>query len=109
MHPCAKCGKPAGPEKWKTLCARCFTRQREAEEEHGLQAQLTRALEENAALSAAVRRLLAEQNDGIVPAARGIPRDKLRLLLQLCHPDKHNGSRAATEATQWLMEQKGDK
>lgn len=25
-----------------------------------------------------------------------------RQLLQLCHPDKHGGSRAATEATQWL-------
>lgn len=27
---------------------------------------------------------------------------RLRQLLQLCHPDKHGGSRAATEASQWL-------
>jgi len=27
-----------------------------------------------------------------------------RRLVQLCHPDKHNGSKASTEATRWLME-----
>lgn len=27
---------------------------------------------------------------------------RARQLLQLCHPDKHGGSRAATEVSQWL-------
>lgn len=27
----------------------------------------------------------------------------LRLLIQLCHPDKHGGSEAATRATRWLL------
>ena len=27
---------------------------------------------------------------------------RVRQLLQLCHPDKHGGSRSATEASQWL-------
>lgn len=27
-----------------------------------------------------------------------------RRLVQLCHPDKHNGSKTSTEATKWLME-----
>jgi hypothetical protein len=31
---------------------------------------------------------------------------RLRQLLQLCHPDKHNGSRTAVEVTQWLLSQR---
>jgi len=30
--------------------------------------------------------------------------DRLRQLRRLCHPDKHNGSKAANEATAWLNE-----
>ena len=29
--------------------------------------------------------------------------DRVRQLLQLCHPDKHNGSRTSLEVTQWLL------
>lgn len=32
----------------------------------------------------------------------GIPSDMWRRLIQLCHPDKHGGSEAANNATQWL-------
>lgn len=35
-----------------------------------------------------------------------IPADVLRRLLLLCHPDRHGGSAAATEATRWLLEQR---
>jgi hypothetical protein len=35
-----------------------------------------------------------------------IPPEMLRRLIYLTHPDKHNGSTAATLATQWLLEQK---
>jgi hypothetical protein len=31
---------------------------------------------------------------------------RLRQLIQLCHPDRHAGSVAATNATQWLLEQR---
>lgn len=31
---------------------------------------------------------------------------RLRQLIQLCHPDRHDGSRTATEATQWLLAQR---
>ena len=36
--------------------------------------------------------------------SRGLTLDarRARQLLQLCHPDKHGGSRAATEVSQWL-------
>ena len=30
-------------------------------------------------------------------------RSHLRTLIFLCHPDKHNGSKRASEATQWLL------
>lgn len=32
--------------------------------------------------------------------------ENLRVLLQLCHPDKHGGSAAATRITQWLLKHK---
>jgi hypothetical protein len=31
---------------------------------------------------------------------------RVRQLLQLCHPDKHGGSQASTQATQWLLTQR---
>ncbi|CAK0780957.1 conserved hypothetical protein [Gammaproteobacteria bacterium] len=34
------------------------------------------------------------------------PGDMMRRLLQLCHPDKHNGSEAALKATKWLLDQR---
>ena len=39
----------------------------------------------------------------------GLPGDfkeMTRTLLQLCHPDKHNGSDASNRATQWLLQQR---
>jgi len=41
------------------------------------------------------------------PAAEPIPADMLRRLVQLCHPDKHQGSEAATIATRYLLALKG--
>lgn len=35
-----------------------------------------------------------------------IPQDHWRRLVQLVHPDKHNNSRASTEAMQWLLQNK---
>ena len=37
----------------------------------------------------------------------GIPDDILRILTMLCHPDKHDGSKAANKATLWLLERRG--
>lgn len=35
-----------------------------------------------------------------------IPEDKLKRLIMLCHPDRHSGSDAAKEMTQWLLKQR---
>jgi len=40
-------------------------------------------------------------------AGGGIPADMLRRLIMLCHPDRHDSSKASTIATQWLLEQRG--
>jgi hypothetical protein len=37
-------------------------------------------------------------------AMGAIPKDMHRRMIQLCHPDKHGGSTAATEVTRWLLE-----
>ena len=43
-----------------------------------------------------------------MPAAQQqIPKEMLRRLLQLTHPDRHAGSEAAHIATRWLLEQRG--
>jgi hypothetical protein len=39
-------------------------------------------------------------------ARAGIPPEMLARLVRLCHPDRHQGSNAATEATQWLLSQR---
>ena len=35
-----------------------------------------------------------------------IPPERLKALIGLAHPDRHNGSRVATEITQWLLAQR---
>jgi hypothetical protein len=35
-----------------------------------------------------------------------IPEDMLKRLIYLCHPDKHDGSKVATEVTAWLLKQR---
>lgn len=40
------------------------------------------------------------------PSQLGIPTDMLKRLIQLCHPDKHGGSKSATIATEWLLKQR---
>jgi hypothetical protein len=98
---CKNCPNEAGPERWRTLCRRCFAKQKEAEE-HSRDEALARANEEIAALNAAVRQLLRERTaPGKIPPAR------LRQLIQLCHPDRHGGSKVSTEVTQWLLSMKG--
>jgi hypothetical protein len=38
-----------------------------------------------------------------------IPPERLKALVALAHPDRHNGSKVATEITQWLLAQRGRK
>jgi len=47
-------------------------------------------------------KLLQQRKAEPTPAPLTIPVPVMRRLLQLCHPDKHNGSETALEATRWL-------
>jgi hypothetical protein len=47
---------------------------------------------------------LTEQYDNRPTGA--IPSIRMKALLNLCHPDKHPGSRIAHETTQWLLAQR---
>lgn len=38
--------------------------------------------------------------------APSIPKERIRQLLQLCHPDKHNNSLGSNDATRWLLKQR---
>jgi hypothetical protein len=40
------------------------------------------------------------------PPNWAIPSIRMKALLNLCHPDKHPGSRIAHETTQWLLAQR---
>ena len=40
------------------------------------------------------------------PESPPVPNELLGKMIRLCHPDKHRGSDAATEVTQWLLEQR---
>ena len=81
------------------MCVTCWrtTKARTDSEADRLHVQLDRALTEAAILRRQVARL---------EARAGIPPEILSRLVRLCHPDKHQGSKAATEATQWLLAQR---
>jgi hypothetical protein len=103
---CECCGTSfwrAEGDDWKTLCLPCYKRKAR-----------TRRADPNelAELRAENRRLRIELVElryqaTVAPlTAPTIPREMLRRLLHLAHPDRHNGSEAATLATQWLLEQR---
>lgn len=94
MPVCLKCGEWAGDQKWRTLCPTHFREQKRAEEAAAVR-EIDRLRNENALL----------RLHGVNP----ITPARLRQLIQLCHPDKHNGSASSNEVTQWLLTMKGKK
>ena len=102
---CSSCGSPfsrKSDEAWKVLCYACWKRSRAAPTTFGetashLRHELHEALIEVAQLRARLRE---------VERRSVIPPDILQRLIALAHPDKHCGSRIATEATQWLLKQR---
>lgn len=102
---CTNCGSSftrKSDEDWKRLCFRCWQKSKATtptfgESANQLRHELYIALEEAAHL----RRMLMQAE-----RRSAIPPDMLKRLLSLAHPDKHGGSRIATEATQWLLAQR---
>lgn len=103
---CEACGDVftrAPGEGWKRLCLPCWKRSKQSsapslgETPAQLRHELHEALEEAARLR---RRLMEAEHRTTIPP------DMLKRLIALAHPDKHYGSRIATEATQWLLKQR---
>lgn len=86
-------------ESWKTLCLSCWrdSKAKTDRQADNLQIRLDKALIENAMLHRKLARL---------ETSTGIPDGVLARMIRLCHPDKHQGSKAATEVTQWLLAQR---
>lgn len=110
---CSRCGAPfhrGVDETWKLLCIRCFKENKRAEaaETHAADRESWRAryLESNAEcrrLRAQVHALLSQSAALAIPPLDEL-REQLPRLLLCCHPDKHDGSQAATKATQYLLQ-----
>jgi hypothetical protein len=115
---CCDCGAPfLALGEWQARCRRCYwifkSEQAECAADRGNRiAALEREIATLRAQLAAAQadrdrwRLLAQAKPKRAPRAvkLRIPPDVWRRLLQTAHPDKHNGSAVAVEATRWLLE-----
>lgn len=120
---CSDCGKAffrEEDEAWKALCIPCFKRSKTLERHAELERAEARALtaeNEAANLRGQLRQAHAEIQHFFDMAMKGQAeinalrdratladdlREQLPRLRQLCHPDRHDGSAAATKASQWL-------
>lgn len=84
------CGEVFYRDKhWKTLCIDCWKQAKREEESFGWKQQQQK-----------------EIIKVVTVQAPPIELDMIRRLLQLAHPDRHNNSAAANEATRYLLELK---
>ena len=89
---CTACGSAfyhSADERWKRLCLDCW---RESKSKHD-SANCLRCYQ---------RGLAAGRATAPPPPGPTFDRSQLRELLQLVHPDKHNGSPLSQRVTQWL-------
>lgn len=108
---CEECGDTftrTPGEEWKRLCLPCWKASPAARKSAPDRlAQLTAELAEARTERDRLRlRVLALELDAQRNQAADIPPDMLRRLVRLCHPDRHDGSEAANQATAWLLAQR---
>lgn len=96
-------------EPWKRLCLDCWKESKRREtgpttysgdRYTGFDHRLTQSLAENQALRARVALLQARLQMATAHQSSQFDMDDLRALRRLCHPDRHNGSEAATRMSQ---------
>lgn len=129
--PCPKCGtKFEQDQPWKKVCRDCYFVAKEERESRnfdqlkeqvsywkakaggeGDPEEVTRLRSKVDQLQSEIIRLqlaLMTAKNQPPPRYNGstIPQEMLRRLIQLAHPDRHNGSEASTKATRWLLEQR---
>lgn len=100
MSTCSTCGSEfERKHSWQRLCWSCWRKQKDAEiETEAYSRGFTAGLE-----AARVRERAAQRQNHAGAMPDGLA-DYLPRLIQLCHPDRHDGSSAATAVTQWLLE-----
>ena len=130
--PCRKCGNEfEADQDWKTVCIECWYERKTGNERVDSLESMVKYWEGMALKNPDVSRLvdmekaLKAKDDEILEwrvkyemlqyqqgfssrfgGGSGLPGDwqkQLPRLIQLCHPDKHGNSAAATELTQWLL------
>ena len=80
---CKNCGDVfSAVQDWKTYCIPCFIKIKKSQEN--------------------------QSNPIVIRSKYILDEEMLNRVIRLCHPDKHNNSKAATEITQLLLEMKGE-
>lgn len=114
---CLDCRQPYfASDPWQQLCIKCWKTSKAYNLTKGdeafvkaqariveLEAELQSARDEAKLLEAA----LADEKKREKPLGRArlSPR-QIKVLLSLCHPDKHSNSKKAQEVTRWLLQQR---
>ncbi len=103
MTTCAHCGEWFTP-KYENLklCLTCY-RKRERALEMIDSVERDRDQWRDLACAQHNRIYALEAQHEIAAESQPIPPDKLRMLIQLAHPDKHGNSPAANDITSWLL------
>lgn len=97
---CQDCGETfyvAQDERWKRVCRFCYRKEMDARTRV---AGLQRTVE----LLRAQTIELANELHQMKTRGPSLDAPRIRQLVQLCHPDKHNGSKTAMKITQWLLD-----
>ena len=123
---CEVCELPfVSDREWEKLCLICWKESREYKLTKGdlafkamrdeyvsleqsfsdLEEELEELRTERDKLRAAAKKLLREAKASREEPS-GLPKDKVRDLVKLCHPDKHKGSELAEAMTKWLLSQR---
>lgn len=80
-----------------------------AERVSGLEAELARAKLQLNAERIDISLMRIDLEAAQKKASQAIPSDLYRLLLSLCHPDRHNSSPMSTKAMAWLLSLRGER
>ncbi|MFO1205492.1 MAG: hypothetical protein U1E63_07150 [Burkholderiales bacterium] len=123
MRNCAACAEPL-PLDWpgyRRYCTGCYFARRDEQQaatDEAVEARIKEAVEaqrmevywygfesgkQHAAAVAAEHYQRGVEEGRRSAGAVALDKKMVQMLLQLCHPDRHDGSAAATKATQWLL------
>lgn len=107
LKTCPICGRRfVQDEPWKKVCLDCWKKQKAASSVVKVDAGEVQALRDRAEFYERKFLELAQENCRLRQQGtlQSSIKDRLRDLIFLCHPDKHDGDHKATEVTAWLLD-----